>query len=98
MALFLLFCTDRPGARELRAATRPDHLAWIGSLGDAVKLAGPWLDEADGGPLGSMLIVEADDLAAARSLAATDPYATVGLFAQTEVRTWRLAAGGFAKS
>jgi len=96
MALFLLLCTDKPDARDLRAATRAEHLAWIGGLGGQVKLAGPWLDDADSGPLGSLLIVEAEDAGAVRALAAEDPYARAELFAQTEVRPWRLAVGGFA--
>ena len=95
MALFLILCTDKPGARDLRAATRPDHLAHLASGGVEVKLGGPWLDEADGGPLGSMLVVEADDIAAARAFAAEDPYAKAGLFASVEVSPWRLVMGGF---
>ena len=58
-----------------------------------MKLGGPWLDEADGGPLGSMLLIEAKDLAAARALAAEDPYRAAGLFAEVTVRPWRLVAG-----
>ena len=93
MALFLLLCTDRPGRRDLRAATRPAHLAWLEGLGKAVKLGGPWLDEVDGGPLGSMLLIEAQDLAAAHALAAADPYGVAGLFAEVEIRPWRLVVG-----
>lgn len=95
MALFLILCTDKPDARALRAATRPDHLAYLEEGGVQVKLGGPWLDEGDGGPLGSMLVVEAADIAAARAFAAADPYARAGLFASVEVRPWRLVVGGF---
>ena len=95
MALFMILCTDKPGARELRAATRPAHLAYLSSGEVQVKLGGAWLDEADSGPLGSLLVVDAPDIAAARTFAAEDPYAKAGLFASVEVRPWRLAVGGF---
>jgi uncharacterized protein YciI len=95
MAFFMILSTDRPGARDLRAATRPAHLAYLSDAGVRVKLGGPWLDEADGGPLGSMLVVEAQDIAAARAFAAADPYAKADLFASLEVRPWRLVVGGF---
>ena len=96
MALFLLLCTDRPDARELRAATRPDHLAYLEAHAAAVRLGGPWLDPADGAPLGSMLVIKAEDLAGAQAFAAADPYARAGLFAQVTVAPWRLVVGGFA--
>ena len=95
MALFLILCTDKPDSRDLRAATRPAHLAYLSDGGVEVKLGGPWLDETDGGPLGSLLIVEVENLAAARAFAAADPYAQAGLFASVEVRPWRLVVGGF---
>ena len=93
MAMFLLLCTDKPGARDLRAATREAHLAYLAEHAGVVKLGGPWLDEADGGPLGSMLLVEAQDPAAARAFAEADPYARAGLFADVQVRPWRLVVG-----
>ena len=95
MPLFLILCTDRPNVREVRAATRPDHLVYLSQSEVQVKIGGAWLDEADGGPLGSMLVVEAADIAAVRGFAAADPYARAGLFASVEVRPWRLAVGGF---
>ena len=95
MALFLLLCTDRPGSHDLRAATRPAHLAYLEAHAAQVKLGGPWLDTADGAPLGSMLVIEAEDLAAAEALAAADPYAKAGLFAEVKITPWRLVVGRF---
>ena len=95
MALFLILCTDKPGTRDLGAATRPAHLAYLSSGAVEVKLGGPWLDEGDGGPQGSMLLIEAGDIAAARAFAAADPYASADLFETVEVRPWRLVVGAF---
>ena len=93
MSLFLLLCTDREGATALRAATRGAHLAYLAAHADRVKLGGPWLDETEGAPRGSLLLVEAPDLAAARAFAASDPYAQAGLFAEVQIRPWRLVVG-----
>jgi uncharacterized protein len=93
--LFLLRCTDKPDARELRAATRPSHLAYLEERAGMVKLGGPWLDPADGGPLGSLLVIEAESLEAAHAFAAADPYAEAGLFADVQIAPWRLVVGGF---
>lgn len=95
MALFALLCADKPNSVDLRAVTRPTHLDYLNGLGGAVKVAGPLLG-ADGQPVGSLLIVEADDAAGAKALADADPYAKAGLFASVEVKPWRLGVGGFA--
>jgi uncharacterized protein len=95
MAYFVLIGLDKPGAAELRAATRPDHLAYLATLGDKAKLVGPFLND-EGGAVGSMVIVEVDSQAEAQAIQAADPYAKVGLFASTDLRPWKLVGGGFA--
>jgi uncharacterized protein YciI len=86
--LFALICTDKPGSVELRMKVRPDHLAFLESLGSAVKGAGPFTDDA-GSPTGSLILVDAEDRAAAEAVAARDPYATAGLFSSVEIRPWK---------
>ena len=95
MALFVLNCIDKAGGLDLRLATRASHLDYLKGTGSQVKLAGPYLDEA-GQPTGSMLVIEAEDLAAAQAFADADPYKIAGLFSQTEVRGFRLVLGGLA--
>lgn len=87
--LFALICTDKPGKLQVRADTRPEHLAYLQGLNAEKKLAfaGPFLD-AEGKPNGSMVVLEAPDLEAAGALAAADPYAKAGLFANVEIRQW----------
>lgn len=90
MPLFAVICRDKPGRLEARLATREAHLAWLTGSG-RVQLAGPFLQ--DGNPCGSLLIVEADDLAAARDWVGQDPYAAADVFAAVEVIEWRKAIG-----
>ncbi len=85
--LFALLCTDKPDSLQIRLDTRPDHLAFLESLGDALKFAGPFLGE-DGKPCGSLVMVEAADKEAALVIAGNDPYAKAGLFSAVEARPW----------
>lgn len=86
MALYVFHGLDKPGALEVRKATRAAHLAWIEAQSPRVKIGGPMLAEDGATPAGSMLVVEAETLDAARALFAQDPYALAGLWAQTSVR------------
>lgn len=94
MPLFVLTCIDKPGALDQRMAAREAHLAYVRGSGVA-KLGGPLLDEA-GGMAGSMLIIEADDLAAAKAFSAADPYLTAGVFESVDVRPFKVTLGGLA--
>ncbi|MCA0433218.1 MAG: YciI family protein [Proteobacteria bacterium] len=86
--LFALICTDKPASLDLRLKVRPEHLAYLDSLGTKLKAAGPFLG-SDEKPNGSLVIIEADDLAGAQAMAAKDPYAIAGLFASVEIRPWK---------
>ena len=71
--LFALICTDKPGSLPLRKANRPDHLAYLESLGETLIFAGPFT-EADGPTMnGSLIVVEAASPDAARKIGAGDP-------------------------
>lgn len=87
--LFAIACTDKPGALELRLATRPAHLEHLKAQQSRILLGGPVLDAA-GNPCGSLLVVEAADRAAAEAFAAADPYAKAGLFESTVIRPYRV--------
>ncbi|WP_099866994.1 YciI-like protein [Pararhizobium haloflavum] len=86
---FAVICRDKPDALQLRLDTRPTHLEHLNRVNEsgALKVAGPLLGD-DGKPMGSLLIVEADDAEAARKLAEADPYAKAGLFESVEIRAW----------
>ncbi len=86
MATFIWIGHDGPRGAELRKQTRPAHLAGLEPLADAgrIRFAGPMLDPA-GTPVGSVIILEAADLASARAIAVRDAYATQGVFERWEV-------------
>jgi len=86
---FVLICRDKPGHLDTRLATREAHLAWVATKGDAIRLAGPLLDDDGSTMIGSLFIVEVDDRQAAEALNAGDPYTLAGLFADVTVHPFR---------
>ncbi len=91
--LFSLVCSDRPGALDLRMATRPSHIAFLETYQEKLVHAGAMLD-LDGRPCGSILIIDVEDRAAAEGFAEADPYARAGLFESTVIRGFRTAFRG----
>lgn len=95
--LFVALGQDRPGALDLRLATRDAHSAHVvAHTPHIVKLAGPFLDE-QGQMVGSMLILSADSLEAAEAFMAADPYVQAGLFETLSITPWRLGIGNIAE-
>ncbi len=90
MPLFHFIGLDKKEGLEIRLRVRPEHLDYARPH---TRLGGPLLD-ADGQPMGSVLIIEAAGLEAAKVLMDNDPYCKAGVFAHTELRPWRPAIGG----
>lgn len=95
MALYVLVCKDKKNALDLRLATREAHLAYAGGFSGKMKLGGPLLDEK-GDMAGSLIVMEADDIAEARAFNAEDPYTKAGLWESVEILPFRATLGGFA--
>jgi len=94
-AYFAVWATDRPGMTAERARVREAHRARLregGRDGLKVVLGGPTTDEA-GAMNGSLLVVEARDIAAVRDFIAGDPYVLGGVYDTVEVRPWRWGLG-----
>jgi uncharacterized protein YciI len=86
--LYALICTDKPNGLAIRKANRPEHLAYLESLGDTLLLAGPFTQEDGQTMNGSLIVVEAPSLQSAREIAEGDPFAKAGLFESVEIRPW----------
>jgi hypothetical protein len=85
--LFVVIAIDKENALSLRLATREAHFAYARDTG-VIKLGGPFLD-ANGEMKGSLIIFEAENMAAAKAWHAGDPYVKAGVFASSEVRPWK---------
>ncbi|MBP6011409.1 MAG: YciI family protein [Alphaproteobacteria bacterium] len=91
--LYALICTDKPNALAVRMEARSRHLAYIEQHLAQVKIAGPFMSDDGATMAGSLIVIEADDLAAARDFSAKDPYALAGLFQSVEIKPWRWTIG-----
>lgn len=89
--LFVLLCRDKTGALDIRMANRDAHLAYLKSS-ESVVMAGPLLSDA-GDMIGSLLVIEAEDRAAAEAWADADPYNAAGLFDSVSIDAWKRAIG-----
>lgn len=80
--LFVIIGHDARDAKKKRPQHRPAHLAYLDPLSRAGKvlLAGPFTDGA-----GSLIVVEAESLAAVWKLVGRDPYVINGIFERVEV-------------
>jgi uncharacterized protein YciI len=95
MALFCITCLDNPGVLDRRVALRPDHVAYLKTQMDLIRLAGPQLD-ADGKMCGSLFVIEAPDRAAAEAFSNGDPFKRQGVFGQVEIRGFTATMGSWA--
>lgn len=88
---YVLICRDKPGALDVRLASRDAHLAYAKASG-LVRFGGPLIGE-DGAMAGSLIALDAPDRAAAEAFAASDPYALAGLFASVEIMEMKVVFG-----
>ena len=86
---FALVAYDRPNSVARRLEIRPEHLKHLDALGDQLVLDGPFLNDAGEG-VGSIVVVEAENLDEARTLFGRDPFVTQGLFDSITIKPWKL--------
>jgi uncharacterized protein len=80
---------DKPGSAELRARTRPAHLAYLLPYAPRILAAGGFLEDDGSVGTGSLIVFDTEDRAEAEKLVAEDPYTLAGLFERVEVNRWR---------
>jgi len=88
--LIALIARDKAGALQTRLDNRSAHLAYIEETG-VVAQAGPLLD--GDAMIGSLIVLDVDDLVAAQLWADNDPYAKAGLFDSVELIAWKKVVG-----
>lgn len=84
--LFVIHGTDKPDSLEVRKANRDAHLEYLANFQS--RVGGPLLDEA-GQMCGSLIILEAENLAAVQDFVANDPYGNAGLFESVRINEFK---------
>ena len=93
---YVIYAQDNAESLPKRLSARPAHLERLHALRDAGRLllAGPMpaIDAEDPGPagfVGSLIVAEFADLAAARAWADADPYIAAGVYREVSVHPLR---------
>lgn len=89
MPLFAIYCVDKPGHAPVRAENRPAHLEYVRQWAENMVIGGPMLTADGDGMVGSLLVIDLPDEAAAHDWCANDPYAKAGLFESVLVRRFK---------
>lgn len=87
--LFAITCLDKPDSLELRLANRAAHLEYSRGNTDKMLVGGPLLADDGQTMIGSLLIIDLPDRAAAEALMANDPYTRAGLFDSITIRPYK---------
>lgn len=88
---FMIYCLDKPGHGEVRAANRNAHLAYLDGFAKQLMMAGPLLSEDGAAMIGSLLLMDFAARAEAEAFSTGDPYRKAGLFQSVTITPWRKA-------
>jgi len=92
MEIFAIYCTDKTDTGQKRRNARDAHFAHIEGVIDDILVAGPYKDPL-GNTVGSLLIIKADNVDAARRWLEQDPYYTADIWADIAIHQFTAAAG-----
>jgi len=93
--MFCVMCLDKPDSEELRLANRQAHLEYV-TAQDYVQIGGPLMSDDGTKMIGSLLLLDTQDTAKAKTFVDNDPYQKAGLFARVEVRRFNHLLGALA--
>ncbi|MFO0335596.1 MAG: YciI family protein, partial [Pseudomonadota bacterium] len=77
---FSILGRDAPGSDAPRRQHLDAHLAHVERVIDRILVAGPLRDPSSGATVGSLLVVDVPDAAAARAFIEADPYYAAGVW------------------
>ena len=86
--LFVIHMIDRPDAADLRAEVVEAHREFVGGHLDAMYLGGPLVADDGTTAIGSMIVMDFSDRAAAVDFIADEPYNRAGLFESVTIRAF----------
>ena len=91
--MYCVMCIDKPDSGALRHENRPAHLEYVVSQ-NYVKMGGPLVGDDGETMIGSLLLLDVDNRAAAQAFVDNDPYHKAGLFERIEVQRFKHLLGG----
>lgn len=86
--LFAIHMIDHPNSGHIRTAASADHMAFVGEHLEKMYLGGPMLADDGETAIGSLVIMDFPDRAAATAFIASEPYNQAGLFESVTIRAF----------
>ncbi len=87
--MFAVICFDRPDSARLRDANRARHLEHLEANLDKIAFAGPLKNDEDGPSVGTLIVLDVGDRAAAEAIAHADPFYEAGVFESVVIRPFK---------
>ena len=78
-----------PVGMAKRTELRDAHVGYLNDHPETIMISGPLLDDAGTTSIGSVLLLDVPDLAAARKLTEEEPFYKAGLYKKTMLNRWR---------
>ena len=86
--IFAFFLKDRPGVSELRTQIRPIHKEYLGKMADHIAFAGPLTADDGVQMIGSLLVMDFPNRAAALAWIENEPFTKAGVYEVPEVHAF----------
>lgn len=87
--LFTFYVLDRPGTGRQRLELRPAQYEHLGKVEERMVTGGPLLAEDGETMIGSLLIIDFPDLAAAKAWFEEAPFTQGGVFGEASIRPYK---------
>lgn len=82
---YVIHCLDHADAEPRRLARYDDHKAYLSRPPVTIVISGPLTSEDGEHMIGSLFIVEADSLEAARAFNAADPFVAANVWREVQI-------------
>lgn len=90
---FVIFAIDCDDAGGLRKEYRQAHIDYMQAHPLTIESAGPLVADDGTTPIGSLIILEADNRREAESYSDGDPYTKAGLFKEVRIEAYKKTVG-----
>ncbi|MCJ2116294.1 MULTISPECIES: YciI family protein [unclassified Methylobacterium] len=87
---FVIHCIDTADP-SIRQTHYPAHRAYLAAAPLKIVIAGPILDETGEVPIGSLLVIEAENWEVAQAFASSDPFAINGAWDSIQIHPFRIS-------
>jgi uncharacterized protein YciI len=86
--IFAFFLKDRPGVAQLRTEIRPIHKEYLAKMADQIAFAGPLTADDGVQMIGSLLVMDFPNRAAALAWIENEPFTKAGVYEVPEVHAF----------